>query len=83
VEVQLSIVASPALVGRFPPPTVSGFSCHIAPDQGAARVRVEGELDIANEARFAAVLDRCQATSALVIVDLRGLEFLSCGGASC
>lgn len=43
-------------------------------------MRVEGELDIANEARFAAVLDRCQATSALVIVDLRGLEFLSCGG---
>jgi anti-anti-sigma factor len=43
-------------------------------------VRVEGELDVAGEARFAAVLDRCQATSALAIVDLRGLEFLSCGG---
>ena len=76
----MSIAASPALVGPPPQPTVSGFSCHIALDQGAARVRVEGELDIANEPQFAAVLNRCQATSALVIVDLRGLEFLSCGG---
>ena len=76
----MSNAASPTLVGRLPPPIVSGFSCHIALDQGAARVGVEGELDMANEAQFAAVLDRCQAASALVIVDLRGLEFLSCGG---
>ena len=71
--------ASPATVGRLPP-TVSGFSCHFTLDQGAARVGAEGELDVANEARFAAVLSRCQAEAALVVVDLRALEFLSCGG---
>lgn len=67
--------ASPATVGRLPP-TVSGFSCHFTLDQGAARVGAEGEVDVANEARFAAVLSRCQAESALVVVDRRALEFL-------
>ena len=76
----MSTAASPALAGRLPPPTVSGFSCHLTHDQGAARVGVAGELDIANEAQFTSVLKRGQAASALVVVDLRRLEFLSCGG---
>ena len=41
----MSSAASPVLAGRLPQPTVSGFSCHIALDQGAARVGFEGELD--------------------------------------
>ena len=56
------------------------FGCHPSFDRGAARLCLEGELDIAGESRFAWCLERCQAEAAVVVVDLRALAFMSCGG---
>lgn len=65
---------------RTLPAVDSQFNFHYTVGDGVAHLSVEGELDIADESRFVASLHRCQVEAALVVVDLRELAFLSCGG---
>lgn len=56
------------------------FSCLCANAGAAARLTLAGEVDLASVPQFEAVLSRVRARHALVIVDLRPLEFMDCSG---
>jgi anti-sigma B factor antagonist len=64
-----------------PPAPPSPFRCTRSPGRlGAAWFHLTGELDLAGAPILAEQLWEAQASSYLVVVDLRGLDFIDCAG---
>lgn len=57
------------------------FACSVSVSEGAARVTVTGEMDIATVPQLDAALRLAEAGSASVVLDLRGLEFMDSSAA--
>jgi anti-sigma B factor antagonist len=57
------------------------FSCPRSDTENASLVAVTGELDIDTAPRLDAALRRAEADAALVVLDLRALEFIDSSGA--
>jgi anti-anti-sigma factor len=59
----------------------NGFACvSINGRDGAVRLAVSGELDLATSAELSRALSTAQASAKLVTLDLRRLEFMDCTG---
>jgi anti-anti-sigma factor len=65
---------------RSPTETPSRFSCRRSTIDGVAHVGLSGELDIANYTHLDAALRLAWASSDVVVVDLRELEFIDSSG---
>ena len=63
---------------RIAPPR---FTCRHAAVGGASQVTVSGELDLATAPCLERALHSAEVRPALVVLDLRDVEFLDCAGA--